>query len=157
MVTAGTKLDLDFTVTAIKDGEQQEVSFQDLIDRPTVVSVYMKNNTPGCNRQNKSLADYSAYFDKLGYNIVAISKDGPVSHQRYADKLDINYTLVSDPEYKFAGVTDSIVEKNMFGKKFKAPSRSAFVIDTDGTVLGVFEKVKLTGHGDQLKSFLETL
>ena len=157
MVTAGSKLDLDFTVTAIKDGEKQEVSFQDLIDRPTVVSVYMKNNTPGCNRQNKSLADYSEYFGKLGYNVVAISKDGPTSHQRYADKLNINYTLVSDPEYKFARATDSIFEKNMFGKKFKAPSRSAFVIDTDGTVLGVFEKVKLTDHGNQLKSFLETL
>lgn len=157
MITEGTRLDLDFAVTAIQNGEEREVSFQELIDRPTIVSVYMKNNTPGCNMQNKSLADYAQYFDRLGYNVIAISKDGPTSHKKYANKLNINYTLVSDPEYAFAKATDSIVEKKMFGKTFKAPSRSAFVIDTDGTVMGVIEKVKTKNHADQLKSFLESL
>ncbi|MFH5830969.1 peroxiredoxin [Halalkalibaculum sp. DA3122] len=157
MISTGDQIDTDFSLTVVQNGEQKEVAFGDLLDRPTIVSVYMRNNTSGCDRQNKSLAEHSEWFDEEGFNLVAISKDGCRSHKNYAEKLDINYTLASDPDYKFAEATDSIVEKNMFGNTYEAPSRSAYVIDTDGTVLGIIEKVNTKAHAEELKELIENL
>jgi peroxiredoxin Q/BCP len=117
----------------------------------------MKNNTSSCDRQTLSLAENSEWFDKNGFNLVAISKDGCRSHKNYADKQGINYILASDPDYKFAQATDSIVEKKMYGKTFTGPSRSAFVIDTDGTILATVEKVDSKAHAEELKALIESL
>lgn len=157
MKHSGEKIDLDFNIKAVKNGEEQEISFKELVNRPSIVSVYMKNNTPSCNNQNKSLASDAKWFDEQGYNLIALSKDGIRSHKNYAKRLRINYTLVSDPDYKFAAAANSIVEKSMFGKKYKGPSRSAFVIDTDGTILGVIEKIDSKNHAEELKELVESL
>jgi len=157
MIETGQKIDTDFTLDIVKDGEEQTVNFADLLERPTIVSVYMRNNTSGCDKQNKSLAEHADWFDKQGYNLVAISKDTCGSHKNYADKLDINYVLASDPEYKFAEATDSIVQKQMFGNEYEAPSRSAYVIDTDGTVKAIIEKVNTKDHAAELKELIQNL
>ena len=157
MIEKGSKADFDFTVKAVQNGEEKEVNFQNLLDKPTIVSVYMKNNTSSCDRQTKDLADEAGWFKEHGYNVVAISKDTCGSHKRYAKKQGIEFTLVSDPDYKFAEATDTIVEKKMFGNEYEAPSRSAFVIDTDGTILGTIEKVNTKDHAGELKKLVESL
>lgn len=157
MVAPGEKIDTDFTLKIVQDGEEKEVAFSDLLDRPTIVSVYMRNNTGGCDKQNKSLADEAGWFSEKGYNLVALSKDTCGSHKNYAEKLGISYTLASDPDFKFAGATDSVVEKKMYGKTFDSPTRSAYVIDTDGTVLGLIEKVDTKNHAAELKELIESL
>jgi len=157
MVETGKKIDTDFTLKVVQDGEEKEVSFQELLSRKTIVSVYMKNNTSSCDRQMLSLAEHSDWFDKKGVNLVAISKDTCGSHKRYAKKQGINFTLASDPDYKFAKATDSIVEKKMYGKTFTGPSRSAFVIDSDGTILATVEKVDTKAHAEELKALIESL
>jgi len=157
MVKKGEKIDTGFTLDVVENGEEKKVSFSDLLDRPAIVSVYMRNNTGGCDKQNKSLAEHSDWFDQKGYNLIAISKDSCGSHKNYAEKLGINYTLASDPEFLFAKATDSIVEKKMYGKTFDAPSRSAFVIDTDGTVLAIIEKVDTKAHAEELKELIDSL
>lgn len=157
MIEQGTKADLNFTVKAVQKGEEKEINFKDLLDRPTIVSVYMKNNTSGCDRQTKDLADETDWFKEHGYNLVAVSKDTCGSHKRYAKKQGIDFTLVSDPEYKFGEATDSIVQKKMFGNEYEAPSRSAFVIDTDGTILGIVEKVNTKDHAGELKELVKSL
>lgn len=157
MITTGDKIDLNFDVDVVQNGEQRALNFKELTDRPSVVSVYMKNNTSGCDKQNRSLAEHADWFDKKGYNLIAISKDTCGSHKRYAEKLEASYTLVSDPDYKFARATDSIVEKKMFGKTFAGPSRSAYVIDSDGTILGVIKKVNTKAHAEELKELIESL
>lgn len=157
MISKGEKIDTDFTLNVVENGEEKEVQFSNLLTRPTIVSVYMRNNTSGCDKQNRSLAEHADEFDKKGFNLVALSKDTCGSHKNYAEKLDINYTLASDPDFKFANATDSIVEKKMYGKTFDAPSRSAFIIDTDGTVLGVIEKINTKAHAEELFELIETL
>lgn len=155
MIETGKKIDTGFTLNVVKNGEEKEVAFSELLDRPAIVSVYMKNNTGSCDKQNESLAEHQQWFDEKGYNLVALSKDGCRSHKNYAKKFGINYTLASDPEFAFAAATDSIVEKNMFGKTFDAPSRSAYVIDTDGTVLAVIEKINTKEHAEELKELID--
>lgn len=157
MIEEGTKIDTHFTLDIVKDGKEQTVKFSELLDRPAIVSVYMRNNTSGCDKQNKSLAEGSSWFNEQGFNVIAISKDTCGSHKNYAEKLGINYILASDPEYKFAEATDSIVEKNMFGNKFEAPTRSAYLIDTDGTVKSIIKKVNTKDHAAELKDMIRNL
>jgi len=157
MIEPGKKIDTNFTLEIVEGGEQKEVTFSTLLTRPAIVSVYMRNNTSGCDKQNQSLAKHADWFDKKGFNLIAISKDSCGSHKNYAEKLGINYTLASDPDYLFSKATDSIVEKKMYGKTFEAPSRSAFVIDKEGTVLGIIEKINTKAHAEELKELIESL
>lgn len=157
MIDTGTKINTDFSLDIVKNGEEQTVKFADLLERPTIVSVYMRNNTSGCDKQNASLAEHADWFDEQGYNLVAISKDTCGSHKNYAEKMGINYILASDPDYKFAEATDSIVEKNMYGNTYESPSRSAYLIDTDGTVKGIIEKVNTKDHAAELKDMIKNL
>jgi len=157
MISKGEKIDTDFTLSIVRDGEEKEVKFSELLTRPTIVSVYMRNNTGGCDKQNRSLAEHADEFDKKGYNLVAVSKDTCGSHKNYAEKLGIHYTLASDPDFKFADATDSIVEKKMYGKTFNAPTRSAFILDKDGTVLEVIEKINTKAHAEELLELIDKL
>jgi len=157
MIETGKKIDTNFSLNIIQNGEEKEIKFSELLNRPAVVSVYMRNNTSGCDKQNNSLAENQQWFDSKGYNLIAISKDTCGSHKNYADKFGINYILASDPDYLFSKATDSVVEKKMYGKTFDAPSRSAFVFDTDGTVLGIIEKIDTQNHAGELKKMIESL
>jgi peroxiredoxin Q/BCP len=157
MVSQGKKIDTNFTLDIVNEGEQQTISFDKLLDRPTIVSIYMRNNTSGCDKQNASLAANAEWFDKKGYNLIAISKDSCGSHKNYAEKMGINFVLASDPDYKFGKATDSVVEKSMFGNTYEAPTRSAYVIDTDGTVLGIIEKIDTKKHSEELKKLINNL
>lgn len=154
MITAGQKLKTDFKLKIVRDGVVSEVVFEDLLTRPTIVSVYMKNNTGSCDRQNDSLAAHAGEFDRLGYNLVALSRDTCGSHAKYAAKKGIAYVLASDPGDLFAKATDSVVAKSMYGRTFMGPARAAYLIDTDGTVLAVVGKVDTKDHAAQLLAAL---
>lgn len=157
MITPGKKLKTNFKVQIVTAGAAQEVTFKELLTRPTIVSVYMKNNTGSCDKQNDSLAAHAATFDQAGYNLVAISRDTPGSHLKYAAKKKITYPLVSDPTDLFAQAADSVVEKSMYGKKYFGPARAAFVLAKDGTVLAVAEKVDTADHAAQLQALIAGL
>lgn len=157
MIDINNKIDTNFTIDIVQNGEEKHVDFGSLLNRKTIVSVYMKNNTPGCDKQTLSLAENADWFDAKGFNIIAISKDTCGSHKKYADKQGITYILASDPDFKFAKATDSMVQKKMFGRKYIGPSRSAFVIDADGTILGAIEKINTKAHAEELKALVESL
>ncbi len=150
MITPGEKIDTSFTIEIVDGEEQKMVAFADLLDQPVIVSVYMKNNTGGCDKQNRSLTEKADEIAKKGYKLVAISKDTSRSHKNYAGKLGIGYILASDPGHHFANATDSLAEKKMYGKTFMGPTRSAYFIDTDGKVTAVIEKIDTTRHADEL-------
>lgn len=156
MISVGQKIDTSISLKVVRNGDVVECALADLLDRPTVVSVYMRNNTSACDLQNKSLVPLFEQLISEGVNLVALSKDSCGSHKKYADKLGIRYTLASDPDKKFAEATDSLVEKSMYGKKYLAPSRSAYFIDTDGTVLGLIEKLSPASHADELLQLVHT-
>lgn len=157
MIQPGQKIDPRLRLNFVRGNERHEGTLADLLTRPAIVSVHMKNNTPSCDRQNDSLAAHAGEFDRLGYNLVALSRDTCGSHLKYAAKKGISYALVSDPDDAFAKAVDSIVEKSMYGRAFRGPARAAYVIDTDGTVLAVIEKVDTKDHSAQLKAVLAAL
>ena len=157
MIAPGQKPNLGFGVKVVKDDTVKEMTFAELLTRRPIVSVYMRNKTPTCVRQNESLVTVADEFDRAGYNLVAISRDTCGSHQRYAAEKRINYTLVSDPKDLFAHAMDSVVEKSMYGRTFVGPARAAYVLDRDGTVLAVVEKVEARDHAAQLREVIKTL
>ena len=157
MKKIGLKLDLGFEVKYALGGEKLEGVFGDLLEGPTVVSVYMKNNTGSCDKQMISLNGSLAKIRKLGFEVIGLSKDTVGSHVNYAAKHEIDFPIVSDPEYGFAKATDSLVEKKMYGKTFWGPTRSAYVIDARGKLLASIEKVDAANHGEEVVSLLEAL
>ena len=157
MIAPGQKLATDFRLKVVRGGAISEVTFADLLTRRTIVSVYMKNKTPSCDRQTASLAEHAAEFDRAGYNLVALSRDTPGSHVRYAAAHAIAFTLASDPDDRFARAAASLVEKSMYGRTFIGPQRAALVLERDGTVLAVVEKVDPADHAAQLRALLKTL
>lgn len=157
MIKPGQKIDTSFTVKAFQNGAAHSVVFGDLLTRPTIVSVYMRNKTPSCDRQNDELVAHTAEFDRAGYNLLAISRDTCGSHARYAAAKHIRYTLVSDPQDLFARATDSLVEKQMYGRAFIGPARAAYILDRDGTVRAVVEKIVPVQHAAQIHAALASL
>jgi peroxiredoxin Q/BCP len=157
MISVGKKMDTQFQLKVFRNGQAKTVAFDDLLTRRTIVSVYMRNNTPGCDRQNDSLAARASEFDRAGYNLIALSRDTCGSHAKYAAKKKITYTLASDPGDLFAQAADAVIEKSMYGRAFTGPARAAFVLDRDGTVLAVVEKVDTADHAAQLRKVLAGL
>src|SRR5688572_22153896 len=109
MIRPGEKLDLDFRVKAARAGVVTEVAFRELLQRRTIVSVHMKNNTPSCDRQTESLAKQADEFAAAGYDVVAVSRDTGGSQLRRAAKLGATFAWVSDPEDRLAKAAGSLV------------------------------------------------
>ncbi len=76
---------------------------------------------------------------------------------KYAAKMGIGFTLVSDSGFQFAKAVDSMVQKSMYGKKYMAPARAAYVLEPGGRVLAVIEKVETKDHTAQVKAVLKEL
>lgn len=158
MIAVGDRLPLDLPLSVVHDGARRETTLGELIAaRPTIVSVYMRNNTGSCDKQTVSLADHAAEFTRRGYTLVALSRDTCGSHLKYAAKHALPYPLVSDPDDAFARAADAIVEKSMYGRAFTGPARAAFVLASDGRVLAVLPKVEPARHADQLLELLDAL
>ncbi|MDP3070535.1 MAG: redoxin domain-containing protein [Opitutaceae bacterium] len=157
MISPGQRLDINFKLKVVRAGVPEEVAFVDLLTRPTIVSVYMKNNTGSCDKQNDSLAAHAAEFDRAGFNLIAISRDTCGSHVKYAAKKKIAYVLASDPDDLFSQAADAVVEKSMYGRTFQGPARAAYVLDRDGTVLAVAGKVDPADHAAQLRELIKSL
>ena len=157
MIAPDQRPDLGFRLKTVRGGVVREVAFAELLTRRSIVSVYMKNKTPSCDRQNDSLVTHAAEFERAGYNLIAVSRDTSGSHQRYAAAKGIPYTLVSDPGDRFAQSVDSLVEKSMYGRTFIGPARAAYVLGADGTVLAVAPKVDTANHAAQLRELIKSL
>jgi peroxiredoxin Q/BCP len=157
MIKLGHKIDTRLQLKVFRDGEASDMTLAELLIRPAIVSVYMRNNTSGCDRQNDSLAAHAAEFDRAGYALIGLSRDTCGSHAKYAAKKNITYTLASDPDDRFAQAAGAVVEKSMYGRKFTGPARAAFVLARDGTVLAVVEKVDTADHAAQLRAVLAGL
>ncbi len=157
MIAPGRQLQLDFRLKVVRSGAVAEVVFSELLTRRTIVSVYMKNKTASCDRQNASLAAHADEFERAGFNVIALSRDTPGSHLRFAAAHGIAHTLASDPQDAFARATDSLVEKSMYGRTFIGPQRAAYVLARDGTVLAIVPKVDTADHAAQLRALLKGL
>lgn len=159
MKQPGEVLDLAFEVKVIRGAgaEVDVVPFAELVRGPTVVSVYMRNRTGTCDRQNADLVAQAAAIRACGYALVAVSRDSIRSHQRYAAELGIDYVLVSDPGEQFARAVDARVEKQLYGRTFVGALRSAWILDERAGVRAVIDRVVAETHGAQVLAAIADL
>jgi peroxiredoxin Q/BCP len=143
-----------FTLTA-DDGSKVRLS--DLKGGPVVVYFYPRDDTPGCTREACAFRDQKAGLKKLGATVLGISTDSTASHEKFRDKYELNFPLLSDPEHAVAEKYGAWREKNMYGKKSMGIQRSTFLIDADGKVAKVWKAVKVDGHDEQVVAALKEL
>ena len=142
----------DFTL-ADKNG--QEVSLSDLRGSKVVLYFYPKDNTPGCTRQACAFAEAYSVFEELGVKIVGISKDSIASHVKFAEKYNLPFILLSDPERKAIESYGVWQEKKLCGKIGMGVVRTTFIIDENGIIEKVMPKVKPDTNAAEILEYLK--
>jgi peroxiredoxin Q/BCP len=141
----------DFTL----DSDAGEaVTLSSLKGRPVVLYFYPKDDTPGCTAQACGIRDAYGEFEQAGAVVLGVSPDSVKKHVKFKDKYDLPFTLLADPEHELAERYGVWGEKKYMGKSYMGISRTTFVIDADGVVAQVFEKVKPDTHADDVLAAL---
>ena len=140
---AAGELAPDFT--ALTDGDER-VSLSDFRGRVVVLFFYPKDDTPGCTVEACSFRDTLPRFDGLDAVVLGISPDSPKSHRKFKKKYELTYTLLSDDGHVIAERYGLWVEKLFWGRKYWGVARTTFVIDRQGRIAHVFEKVEPENH-----------
>lgn len=137
----------EFEVTT-QDGSIFGLS--ELKEQRTILYFYPKDNTSGCTIEAKNLRDGREILAQNGFRVVGVSPDSEKSHQNFCAKHELNFTLLSDPDKALCEIFGVWVEKSMYGRKYMGVARTTFVIDTQGRVERVFEKVITKDHYQQI-------
>jgi thioredoxin-dependent peroxiredoxin len=131
------------------DGNGQ-LKLSSLHGEKVVLYFYPKDDTPGCTTEACNFRDNLPDFEKLNARIIGISKDSPTKHDKFKDKHDLPFTLVSDEEGSVCEAYGTWIEKSMYGRKYMGIDRATFLIDENGYILQVWRKVKVPGHVDDI-------
>lgn len=135
----------------------ESLSLTSLRGRPVVLYFYPKDDTPGCTIQSCSLRDAFPRFEGADAVILGVSPDDVKSHQKFKQKFDLPFTLVADVDHAIAEAYGVWQEKSMYGKKYWGNARTTFIIDSEGRIARVFEKVKPEAHTEQVLEALAAL
>ena len=138
MLTIGTQAP-DFTLF---DKNGNVVSLSDFLGKKVVLYFYPKDNTPGCTRQACAFAGAYKEFEARGVVVIGISRDSVASHQKFAEKYELPFILLSDPDRVAIEAYDVWQEKKNYGKVSMGVVRSTYLIDAEGKIEAVMPKVK---------------
>jgi peroxiredoxin Q/BCP len=125
--------------------------------KKVVLYFYPKDATPGCTVEGHDFTKLHPKFKKKGVEVYGISRDSLASHQKFIEKQNYCFDLLSDTDEKVCKIFDVIQKKNMYGKMVQGIERSTFLIDEKGRILKEWRKVKVEGHAQEvLDSLTET-
>lgn len=141
----------DFTLPA---SNGKEVSLSDYRGQKVVLYFYPKDMTPGCTTESCDFRDYNSEFEKRNTEVLGISADDLQSHEKFIQKHQLPFLLLSDEEHKVCEMFGVWKPKKMFGKEFLGIERSTFVIDEDGRLAKEWRKVKVNGHVEEVLEFI---
>ena len=141
----------DFTMDSDKD---DSVSLQDLRGNTVVLYFYPKDDTSGCTVEVCNFRDDFELYEEKDAVLLGISKDGEESHRNFISKFDLPFNLLCDEDHAVAEEYGAWGEKNMYGRKYMGIVRTTVVVDTDGNVEKIFEKVKPKDHSKDLLEML---
>lgn len=137
----------DFT---LPDKDGKPVTLSSFLGRKVVVYFYPKDNTPGCTRQACAFAQSYAEFERRGITVIGISKDSVASHQRFAEKYDLPFILLSDPDRVAIEAYGVWQGKKMAGKVGMGVVRTTFLVDEEGIITAVMPKVKPDTNAEEI-------
>jgi peroxiredoxin Q/BCP len=135
-------------VTLDQDGKQVRLS--QFKGKKIVLYFYPKDMTPGCTAESCSLRDHYKALQKAGYEVLGISSDDAKSHKKFIEKENLPFTLLADTDKKVHELYGTWVEKSMYGRKYMGTARVTFLIDEQGMIQEVIEKVDTKNHAAQI-------
>jgi peroxiredoxin Q/BCP len=141
----------DFT---LPDQNGDELTLSDLRGETVVLYFYPRADTPGCTTQACGVRDHREQYDAAGARVIGISPDTVQDVKKFADKFDLDFTLLADADHSVADKYGTWVEKSMYGKKYMGVQRATFVIDADGKIANVIEKASPKTHDDDVLALL---
>ena len=137
----------DFSLPSDQGGE---VSLASLRGKPVVLYFYPKDDTPGCTTEACEFRDRWEDVQRAGAVVLGISPDNPGSHVKFRRKYRLPFPLLADEDHAVASAYGAWGQKSLFGHKYMGVLRTTFVIDRDGRIARVFEKVKPKGHAGEV-------
>ena len=132
----------------------QNLSLRDLRGKKVILYFYPKDNTPGCTKEACDFRDAMDRLQSKGVAVLGVSPDSVASHQKFKTKYSLPFPLIVDEDHRIAEAYGVWREKSLYGRKFMGIVRSTFVIDDEGKIAEVRQKVKVNGH---VESLLETV
>jgi thioredoxin-dependent peroxiredoxin len=132
-------------------------SLQDAKGRKLVIYFYPKDMTSGCTRQSQDFRDLHAAFRKAGVEVVGVSRDSVKSHDKFTEKENLPFPLLSDEDEKLCKLFDVIHEKSLYGRKYLGIERSTFLLDGSGILRREWRKVKVPGHAEEVLEAAKSL
>jgi len=144
----------DFT---LPDQNGTELTLSELRGETVVLYFYPRADTPGCTTQACGVRDRGADYGTAGARVIGVSPDEVGAVKKFAEKFDLDFTLLADADHAVADAYGTWVEKSMYGKKYMGVQRATFLIDPDGTIAKVFPKVSPKTHDDVVLEALAEL
>lgn len=132
------------------DATGKEVKLSDFSGRKVILYFYPKDNTSGCTAQACNLRDNYAELQTAGYEVIGVSKDSAASHAKFARKHELPFTLIADTDKTLNEAFGVWREKKMCGKVGMGTVRTTFIIDEQGVIADIIEKVKTKEHSKQI-------
>jgi peroxiredoxin Q/BCP len=144
----------DFTLPTDGAGK---VSLAGLKGRNVVLYFYPKDDTSGCTKEAIAFNGLKPQFAAANTEIIGVSADSVASHDKFKKKYDLGFALASDEAKTMLEAYGVWVEKSMYGKKYMGIERSTFLIDSAGKVAGIWSKVKVDGHAEEVLAAAQKL
>jgi peroxiredoxin Q/BCP len=133
------------------------LSLKDLKGSAVVLYFYPKDDTPGCTKEACAFRDTLPRFKKMNAKVFGVSKDDLKSHEKFASKYELPFTLISDEDGSICESFGVWGEKSMYGKKYMGIERATYLIDKDGIIRQIWRKVSVDGHAEEVLDAVKKL
>lgn len=134
----------DFTLPSDSD----TITLSSLKGKPVVLYFYPKDDTSGCTKEAIAFSQLKPEFDKIGARVIGLSPDSAEKHAKFRKKHGLTVDLAADEDRTALEAYGVWVEKSMYGRKYMGVERATFLIDAEGRIAHVWEKVKVGGHAE---------
>ena len=132
------------------DQDGKEVKLSDFRGKKLVVYFYPKDNTSGCTAEACNLRDHYSALKQAGYEVIGVSKDGAASHRKFIEKQSLPFSLIADTETTLNQESGVWAEKKLYGRSYMGTLRTTFLIDENGIIERVIDKVDTKNHASQI-------
>ena len=134
----------------VNDQDGKEVSLSEFKGKKVVLYFYPRDNTPGCTAEACNLRDNYEALQEAGYEVLGVSTDDESSHQKFIEKQKLPFRLLADTDKEIHEKYGTWVEKSMYGRKYMGTDRKTFLINEEGKIENIIEKVKTKDHTSQI-------
>lgn len=137
-------------VFTANDQNGDSVSLSNYKGKDVILYFYPKDDTPGCTAESCSFRDNYEELLNKGFDVIGVSVDDEKSHKKFVNKYQLPFTLISDTDKKIVEDYGVWVEKNLYGKKYMGTARKTFIIDKEGMISKVIDKVDTKNSSQQV-------